>query len=72
MELLFNPANLPRSMKRQEWREIDRWRRTSTKRMRKAFDSKLSAAMAFGDKHLIAQVIDEAINPPLLIGPYQE
>jgi hypothetical protein len=27
MQLLFDPAKLPRSMTRSEWRKADRWRR---------------------------------------------
>ncbi len=33
LQLSFDPRKLPRSMSREEWRKIDRWRRTAQKQV---------------------------------------
>jgi hypothetical protein len=72
MRLLFNPAKLPRTMTRKEWKEIDRWRRVVTRKLRESLEQRLSEVFIRGGEKFLIDVLDEAVNPPLLLGPYQE
>jgi hypothetical protein len=85
MELYFVPEKMPRTMTRKERREIDRWRRVTVKQLRKSLDGRLMYALLCGSslhsdaespaevaiqKRRRAELIEEAVRPPLLMGPY--
>jgi hypothetical protein len=75
--LLFDQKRLPRSMKREEWREVDRWRRITQRKLREATERDADAIRrareelgAFGSATLLLAA-ERLVNPPVLIWPYQ-
>lgn len=78
--LLFDQTRLPRSMKRCEWVEIHRWRRTTQKRLKEETERHIDVLRqhieevhAFGSSMLrVSEAIGDIVNPPVLLGPYQD
>ena len=73
--LAFNQSTLPRSMTRQEWREVDRWRRVTQKVLAEQARKRVDNLIAFGSSMPSWQrkdLIDRLVNPTLLLGPYQD
>lgn len=77
VNLLFDQKRLPRSMKRAEWREIDRWRRMTQRKLREVAESRAASIRhasedlgAFGSIMLLIEA-EKLINPSVVIGPYQ-
>jgi hypothetical protein len=71
IQLLFNADAIPRSTTREQWREIDRWRRVTVRTLRDKMDRQLANAIAYGTSHpeLLGDFIDRAVNPPIMIYP---
>ena len=69
VQLLFNQRAIPRTTTRQEWREIDRWRR-STQRITAEHTRDMSDAIghlvAFGQVAVAIDVTERLINPPVI------
>jgi hypothetical protein len=77
MKLYFDPAKVKRTTTRQEWKEMHRWCRLATKELAKHEDELVRRVaemqtdlMLFG--HARIDIMDELINPPLLLGPGME
>jgi hypothetical protein len=70
--LCFQPERLPRSMKREEWREVWRWKRTTEKKineMAQAEQRALSDMVAFGQGTML---IESLTRPPVMFYPEVE
>lgn len=63
MKLLWLPDNLPRTMTRREWRDLNRWKRVQEKELRQAEAEAMKAAIALGRPDML----DRIVNPPLLV-----
>jgi hypothetical protein len=74
MQLLFDQNKLPRTMTRQQWRKCDRWRRSAQKILRQYTERRLEALIRIGTSNPVLQdeLLNEIINPPVLMGPYQQ
>jgi hypothetical protein len=72
LQLLFDQTRLPRTMKRDDWKAVDRWRRV-TKKVLERHTSQLTVAyILYGNmmsERQRAEVLDKMINPPLLVLP---
>ena len=73
MILVFDPTKLPRTMTRDEWREVHRWRRIADRRLRAETERRLVNMICYSTSHpeIWAGFASEVIDPPILIGPYQ-
>jgi hypothetical protein len=73
MMLHFDQTKVPRSTTRAEWREMDRWRRTTEARIRAEQYKQLEMLTLYGttNPELAAELADRIINPPVLLGPHQ-
>ena len=73
MVLLFDINKVPRSTTRAEWREMDRWRRSTEARLRAERYKQLEMLTIYGttNPELAAELADRVINPPVLLGPHQ-
>lgn len=49
--LEINPAMIPRTTTREQWREIDRWRRVSEQKITGEINSRAENAMIYGTSH---------------------
>jgi hypothetical protein len=67
MMLYFVPKTLPRTMTRAQWKEADRWRRMTEKKLRDQMAERIANALLFGTSH--PELLDSIVNPPLLIHP---
>ena len=65
MRLIFDYSRIPRSTTRAEWREIDRWRRTTEKTWRDDEERLRSYVGTFGS----AALSEQLVNPPVCIYP---
>jgi len=74
MQLLFDQNKLPRTMTRQQWQECDRWRRSTQKILRQYTERRLEALIRIGTSNPVLQdeLLNEIINPPVLMGSYQQ
>ena len=76
MQLYFVPTKLPRTMSRKEWKECDRWRRVTQKKLAEEMQKKIDMLATFGttelEQRMKRDIINEAIYPPLLLGPYMD
>lgn len=73
--LQFDPSKIPRTISRQGWRKIWRWKRVTEKRLSEEFQKQHEAFVATGHlwpEHVRAEYLDKLVNPPLLLGPYQD
>lgn len=73
MNLLFDSAKLPRTMKRSEWKAIDSWRRSMVKTLSRDLARQVENVLIYGTNHpeWAAEARERIINPPILIGPHQ-
>ena len=72
MMLYFDPAKLPRSMTKAQWKDAHRWVRQTTKKLHAAMDERLAQVMLYGrtmDPALKCAAMNKFINPPMLLGP---
>lgn len=71
IRLLFNAAAIPRTTTREQWREIDRWRRVTERTLRAERDRQIANMITYGTSHpeLLGDFIDRAINPPIMVYP---
>jgi hypothetical protein len=78
MELLFDQLRVPRTTTRDEWRATKREVRITRKRLAASNAERLALVpqlLARGDAHarrLVADILDKAIYPPLMLGPFQD
>ena len=72
MRLLFDQRKVPRSTSRAEWREIDRWCRTTRRELAEhELWQRDLLAVSGSTNPMRAHLIDAMINPPLVLGPHQ-
>lgn len=74
MMLLWDATKFPRTMKQHEWKEADRWRRVTEKKLKREMKQRFANLVAFGTTHpeinaIYERMVDEIVNPPLLLGP---
>lgn len=72
MMLVFNPERLSRSITRDEWRDIWRWKRVTEKQLRKSVEEQIGLLVAYGNnmpQKIRRDIIDVVVNPPLLMYP---
>lgn len=78
MRLLWNDGLIPRSTTRGQWREMNQWRRKTAKILRANEAENLALLtnlVAYGTTHpeitrdIRREMMDRAVNPPLLLGP---
>lgn len=69
LRLSFNPAALPRTTTREQWRAIWRWKRETEKAFRREHDQRVQNLIAYGNTHpeIFKSLADELINPPILV-----
>lgn len=74
LALCFNQTKVPRTVTRDEWREIDRWRRVTQRQLAKDAQAEIERLVVFGSTHpeLARRMAERITNPPLLLGPYQD
>jgi hypothetical protein len=75
VRLYFDPRMLPRTMTRDEWRALDRWRRLIRKELAQQLEARREMiARLITDVSIFgrAAVLDDMVNPPLLLGPYMD
>ena len=74
MVLLFDINKVPRSTTRAEWREMDRWRRSTEARLRAERYKQLKSMTLFATTHPdeAMKIAEHIINPPLLLNPWQK
>lgn len=74
MKLLFDQTRLPRTMTREGWKECDRWRRTTQRKLSDETERRIEWMRAYGTSHpeIALSVAEDIINPPVLLGQYQE
>lgn len=74
MKLYLDICKIPRTVTRAEWKEIHRWRRIVTRQLKKDVQHKMDMLAVYGTTMLPEMkedLLNEMINPPLLLGPYQ-
>lgn len=73
LAIMLDIRRFPRSMSRKEWREIDRWRRVTQRRINEETARQLYNLGAYGTTHpeIYRDVMERIVNPPMLMGPYQ-
>lgn len=72
MLLVFNQASLPRTITKQQWKEIWRWKRVTEQRLKKSIEEQIALLSIYGTtmpKHIRNDMIDVIVNPPLMIYP---
>lgn len=72
MQLVFNATSLSRSITRQQWKEIWRWKRLTGRRLKKSVEEQIGLLVAYGTNipsHIRKDMIDVIVNPPLMIYP---
>lgn len=78
MRLLWDDRLIARTTTRDQWRAMDRWRRRTMRTLRAREDeylSRLSDLVTYGTTHperardICREIMDRAVNPPLLRGP---
>ena len=70
MILVWEPSKLPRTMTREQWHEIDRWRRVTQKKLCAQEERMRLDLMTFGTTHPRgAEIANRLVNPPLLVHP---
>ena len=69
--LVFDPARLPRTMTRPEWRDLHRWRRLTERQIAGANADRLEAAMAISATRpdIAASIVAGIVNPPIVVVP---
>jgi hypothetical protein len=69
--LFFNAKSLPRTISKNEWRKIDRWRRQTQKILAAETRRQIENLGTFGATHpeYARDMMDKIINPPLLVDP---
>ena len=70
LKLVFTPTMFPRSMTKAEWKEADRWRRVTQKKLAEHAQSEMDNLVVFGTTLAPAvrsSMIDAMVNPPLLM-----
>lgn len=75
LQLYFNPAKFPRTIKRDEWKEIWRWKRITENKLIEATETQLQNLVIFGStmpRYVRDDIMDKTINPPLLVHDKQE
>jgi hypothetical protein len=74
MELLFVPEKLPRTWTKAQWKEADRWRRITQKKLAEARQQLMENLAVYGTTHprIRENILNELTNPPLLLGPRME
>lgn len=84
MQLLFDQTRVPRSTTRNQWREMDRWRRVTERKLAVEVERKCDTLrkmteqfVATGSTTVLLQrvqddIIQHLVFPPLLLGPHQE
>lgn len=68
IQLLFQPGRLPRTMTREEWREVWRWKRLTQKRLNQEAEfiqSRLADVAIFGR----SEILESFIRPPIMVYP---
>lgn len=71
MILVFNHEAIPRTTTREQWREIDRWRRTTQKRLRFLAQERAKnlATLGITDLEYRTRLANEIVNPPVYPPP---
>lgn len=72
--LHFNQTKIPRSVTRQEWKEIWRWKRITERKLNVTIQQEINDLVIFGStipQHIKSDILDKLAYPPLLLGPYQ-
>lgn len=72
MILVFNPERLSRSITRQQWQEIWRWKRTTEQRLKRSLEEQIALLSIYGATMpytIRNERIDVIVNPPLLMYP---
>lgn len=75
LALYFNLSKFPRSLGRDEWKEIWRWKRVTEKKLEAELEQQRFNLIAFGTtmpSYIKRDIIDQMINPPLLIHDKQQ
>jgi len=70
LQLYFNPQKFPRTITREEWREIWRWKRITEKKLREEMSRQLANLATYGITH--PEYLERFVNPPLLVHDKQE
>lgn len=74
MKLYFNILTIPRTITREEWKRLWQWKRITEKDLQLQEEKKVNMLRRYGDVMPLetkSRMIDEMVNPPLLLGPYQ-
>ncbi|SDL08463.1 hypothetical protein SAMN05428953_12682 [Mesorhizobium muleiense] len=71
IHLLFNADAIPRTTTREQWREIDRWRRVTERTLRAERERQIASIITYGTSHpeIVRDFIEKAINPPIMMYP---
>lgn len=69
MKLIFQPDRIPRSTGRHEWISIWRQKRVITKQLAESEVVRLRVARDIYPNERYARVMDEIINPPIMVFP---
>lgn len=73
MKLLFDITKLPRSTTREEWKLHERWARVTRKGLKHGEEQRLALLRKRENlpERIRLSMIEDMVNPPLLLGPYQ-
>jgi len=74
LSLYFNLAKFPRTITRDEWKEIWRWKRVTEKQLAIEMEKQWANFVALGATYpeLKERIIDEFIRPPIIVHDRQE
>jgi hypothetical protein len=75
IKLLFVPEQFPRTIGRDEWKEIWRWKRVTERELTKAAEQQRNDFITYGSTWPTAvreRIINEMINPPVVIHDKQD
>lgn len=73
LRLSFNPTKIPRTISKEEWYEIWRWKRVTEKRLSEQIETDIINFTVYGStwpEEMRQDYMDQLTNPPLLVSPY--
>lgn len=74
LKLYFNLRGFPRTVNREQWRRIWRWKRETEKKLDEEAQRQMNNFVVYGatwPEHIRADFLEKSINPPLVMHELQ-
>jgi len=71
MILLFDITKIPRTISREKWKELWRWKRVTLNDLAQMNEQKHKLLGTDIPDKIKLDIVDQLTNPPVLLGPYQ-